>query len=131
MFVYTIEDNVAYINYLKDSSITSVEIPRLIGGCAVKFPGTLFEGCSNLEHINGVRIKEGVNIINNTYLCIDKRKESHYLRSKGLYLMDMSLGKILYNINDDYAYNLSSGVCYIVDDVEYFRNFIKCFMIEG
>lgn len=128
MFVYTIEDNVAYINYLKDRLITSVVIPRLIDGCIVKIPGTVFEGCSNLEYINGVKIKEGVNIINNIYICIVRRELSKYLRDEGIHLVDMLFGEIKHNINSDYIFDVNGHTWYVIDGLEYKRNFNERFI---
>lgn len=71
MFYYDIEDGGVIIYYVNDNTITSIDIPESINGYPVAYISQFtFEYCFNLEYINGVKIKEGLNIINNRYLFI-------------------------------------------------------------
>ena len=74
MFYYEIDDGEAYIFAINDNSVTSVEIPEFIDDYPVtKISQFTFEYCFNLEYINGIKLKEGVNIINNKFIYHERR----------------------------------------------------------
>ena len=130
MFYYDIEDGGVIIYYVNDNTITSIDIPESINGYPVAYISQFtFEYCFNLEYINGIKLKEGVPIINNIYICIDYRELCKYLRGEGMYLVDMVLGEIKYNINSDYSYDANGRTWYIIDGLEYKGDFSNRFKL--
>lgn len=124
MFYYEIDDGEAYIFTINDNSVTSVEIPEFINDYPVAYTSQFtFEYCFNLEYINGVKIKEGFNIINNRYILIinDEMVKRH------LTMFNRLFHKILFSIGDDYIYDSCVNGDRIIDGVEYNDKFIPRF----
>lgn len=125
MFYYEIDDGEAYIFAINDNSVTSVEIPEFIDDFPVtKISQFTFEYCFNLEYINGIKLKEGVNIINNRYvLIINDEMFKRYLT-----MFNRLFHKIAFSIGDDYSYDSCVNRCYcIINGVEYNDKFLPRF----
>lgn len=119
MFEYIIVNNEVTITSIIDESVTEITIPESIDGLPVtninnrclRFCNSLininisssvnsihyytFSCCGSLTYINGVKLKIGVNIINNKFITINKRtfKIKHqitddYISDDGYYFMD-------------------------------------------
>ena len=126
MFDYEIRDGEAYIFAINDILITSVEIPKIINDHPVGYISQFtFEYCFNLEYINGVKLKEGVNIINNKYIFIinDEMVKCHQT------MFNRMFHTILFSIGDDYIYeSCINGEC-IINGLEYNGKFNPRFKI--
>lgn len=129
MFEYKIENNEVTIIEVKDKSLTVIDIPEFIDGYPVtklshyfvrfcdlltninipnsvnKIPFFTLSNCNSLIYINSIKLKEGVNIVNNKFI----------VRGKHSY-------KIIYQIGDDYH---CDGSCdyYIINESRYYINF--------
>lgn len=126
MFTYDIQDGEAIIYHLIDDSIKSINIPRFIGGYPVCYVLTnIFLNITSLEYINGVKLKQGVNVIDNRYLFINYNLASY--GNKYIFCVDRILSKILFSIDDDYTHNYCGSVRYIIDGLEYNTNFSERF----
>ena len=106
-FKYKIENDKLRIYSVIDKSIQSIDIPDTINGnhvFSVYF--ATFSGCQFLTEINGVKLKDGVNIINNKFV---------YYNRKGSCISKMIV-KIKYQIDDDYIVIYRLGLSYIIGD---------------
>lgn len=133
MFEYIIENNEVTITGIKDESLEKITIPKTIEGYPVtklnnrciRFCNSLtninipksvnkihfhtFSRCDSLICINGVKLKEDINTVNNEFILCNKRSY-----------------KIIYQIGYDYhCCGLGDHYLYFIDGKRYDINSMR------